>query len=1327
MPSEDANSYEEVKKAVLARYDVSDETHRLRFRQDRKQVGESYKNWSDRLRDHFKRWIKAKAGIPVEELMMIDQFLHCVPEELAVWLMERKPKTLKEIAELADEYTLVRSRSNSRKAPTSAGGQPVEKDKPDAEKGSRDLPRSSRNNTRGLQCYQCGQFGHIMHNCPQNPEKTSGNSRPLGLLAKGCNEVAWNSQSRKYLRKGLVDGRPTQMLVDTGCSQTVVAARLVQPSKIEHENQVPIVCAHGDTVFYPTALVTLKTGPWKAESRVAVADHPPVEVLLGTDVQESLKHPEYAKPGLAVLTRSQKKQQSVTEATPSATAIPINKDTDTTLTTSAPSQTLEIGNSSTLPVAAEVSSESELLKDECPRQALPGADAVIDKHSAEPLPPRDNLDPLVATPNEMKRLQQEDRSLNGVREKLDTTEEGLEKPRVYFYQKDGLMYRSWRPRGTVEGDVRQCEQLVLPVQCRSVVLHLAHDIPMAGHLGVAKSKDRVLQRYYWPGVFRDIANYCRSCEACQRSVPRRPVRTQMVPMPLIAVPFKRIAMDLIGPLPRTQHGNQFILTIVDYATRYPEAIPLSSTDAPRIAKELVSVFARVGIPDEMLTDQGPNFMSCLLEEVYKLLKVKRIRTTPYHPQTDGLVERFNGTLKSMLRKFVSRSQKNWDEYLPYLLFAYREVPQESTGFSPFELLYGRRVRGPLDILKESWTGEAQEETPIAQYIAKMRTNLKEMADIVDVNAKAAQRRQKVIYDRRTRPRQLSVGDEVLVLLPRATDRTKLEWVGPYKISRKISSVNYEVKTPGRRREQKVYHINLLKKWFPPVSTQEVACLSMEGAYDEEEECPITQGTEEDLYPVVRTLAVDIDLKEVAPNLSTQQEQQLQSLMVEFPSVFQTTPGRTSLVQHEIHLSSPSPIRQKAYRIPYSRRDQVKSELEEMLAAGVVRPSKSAWASPIVLVEKKDGGIRFCVDYRKLNQASHFDAYPMPRIEEVFESIGNSTFISTLDLAKGYWQIPMAPESRDKTAFITPFGLFEFMVMPFGLHSAPATFQRTMNFILQECQSFSRAYIDDVAVFSGNWDDHISHLRTVFQQLQSAGLSVKLKKCQFGQSKVHYLGHRIGGGSIEPEPQKVQAVLNYPRPITKKDVRAFLGLIGYYRRFIPQFASVATSLSDLTKKGQPQIVDWGADQEDAFKSLKDHLTHSPVLAVADPSVPFVLQTDASDRGIGAVLSQLNKEGQEHPVAYASRKLLPRETHYAVVEKECLAIVWAVGTFHTYLYGQTFVLQTDHQPLTWLQRMKSANGRLTRWALTLQPYRFRLEYRNGTDNGNADGLSRGPLDP
>ena len=426
MPSKEASSYEEIKKAVLARYDVSDETHRLRFRQDRKQAGESYKNWSDRLRDHFKRWTKAKPGVTIEELMMIDQFLQFVPEELAVWLMERKPQTLEKVAELADEYTLVRSRSSLHKVPT--GGHPAEKDKSDNEKGSKD-PSRNRNNARGQQCYQCGQFGHLMYNCPQNPEKTPSNHRPLGLLAKGCDKVAWNFQSQKYLRKGLVDGHLTQMLVDTGCSQTVVAARLVQPSKIEQNNQVPIVCAHGDTVFYPTAIVTLQIGRVRVDSRVAVASHPPVEVLLGTDVQDGLKQPTPSKPGLAVLTRSQRKQQSATETPPAAGVAPVSRDLDTPLPTSAPSQLENSVTPSSAAVIEDASSVSDgLEEDDCPSRVPLETNVAMEKQPS--------FDPLLATPNEMKRLQQEDQSLNGVRQKLSTTKEDLERPRVYFYQKE---------------------------------------------------------------------------------------------------------------------------------------------------------------------------------------------------------------------------------------------------------------------------------------------------------------------------------------------------------------------------------------------------------------------------------------------------------------------------------------------------------------------------------------------------------------------------------------------------------------------------------------------------------------------------------------------------------------------------------------------------------------------------------------------------------------------------------------------------------------------------------------------------------------------------
>ena len=240
------------------------------------------------------------------------------------------------------------------------------------------------------------------------------------------------------------------------------------------------------------------------------------------------------------------------------------------------------------------------------------------------------------------------------------------------------------------------------MQCRLAVLKLAHDIPLAGHLGRRKTTSRILQRFYWPGMFRDVSDYCRSCPECQKSSPRGRSKALLLPLPIVDVPFKRMAMDIVGQLPRSSSGNHFILVLCDYATRYPEAIPLRTVEADRIAKEPVKVFARVGVPDEILTDQGTNFTSQLLQEVYRLLKVKPIRTTPYHPQTDGLVERFNNTLKSMLQKAASAEGKNWDDLLPYLLFAYREVPQASTGFSPFELLYGRQVRGPLDILKESW-------------------------------------------------------------------------------------------------------------------------------------------------------------------------------------------------------------------------------------------------------------------------------------------------------------------------------------------------------------------------------------------------------------------------------------------------------------------------------------------------------------------------------------------------------------------------------------------------------------------------------------------------
>ena len=412
-------------------------------------------------------------------------------------------------------------------------------------------------------------------------------------------------------------------------------------------------------------------------------------------------------------------------------------------------------------------------------------------------------------------------------------------------------------------------------------------------------------------------------------------------------------------------------------------------------------------------------------------------------------------------------------------------------------------------------------------------------------------------------------------------------------------------------------------------------------------------------------------------------------------------NRTAVIEHVIHTEDNIPVRQKPYRIPYLQRDSVRKEIDSMMEAGIIQPSVSAWASPIILVSKKDGGIRFCVDYRRLNAKSTFDAYPMPRIEELFEKIGPARVISTLDLAKGYWQIPLDRASQEKTAFCTPFGLYEFKVMPFGLHSAPATFQRLMNQVLRDCQSFAGAYIDDIVVYSGSWEEHLGHPKRVLRCLESAGLRVKLQKCSFGYSKVCYLGHVVGQGQIEPDGEKVAAVKNYPRPTTKRQVRAFLGLVGYYRQFLPKMAELAIPLTELLKKGQPEKVNWNLECDDTFRHAKEALVQAPVLRIANPTEMFVLQTDASNQGLGAVLSQYAEDGYEHPVAFASRKLLPREVNYAVVEKECLAIVWALCQFHVYLYGQEFTIETDHLPLSWLERMKNKNARLTRWSLQIQP--------------------------
>ena len=462
--------------------------------------------------------------------------------------------------------------------------------------------------------------------------------------------------------------------------------------------------------------------------------------------------------------------------------------------------------------------------------------------------------------------------------------------------------------------------------------------------------------------------------------------------------------------------------------------------------------------------------------------------------------------------------------------------------------------------------------------------------------------------------------------------------------------------------------------------------------------------------------------EIPKDLTPTKQGDLKSVLKTFDKALSDVPGCTNLVEHHLRRTTDTHIRRKPYRLPYSKEGEVKAEIQKMLDLRIIEESNSPYASPIVCVPKPSGELRITIDYRLLNKTTVFDPYPMPRIQDIIDKVGPARYITTLDLTQGYYQIGLAPESRPLSAFVTPFGQYEFKVLPFEMSGSEATFQRLVDKVLLGYEDFARAYIDDIAIFSPDWETHMKHVSLVLERLQKAGLTAKRSKCKFARRSVTYLGHVIGNGTVKPSPTKIEAMQNFPRPITKKDVRSLLGLANYYRSFIPDFATIALPLTDSTRKNQPNKVKWDNDKEQAFLTLKQKLTSEPVLLSPDMSKEFIIQSDASDRAIGAVLTQLDDNGNEHPVAYLSKELDSAQEKYSIMEKECLAIIHAIKQWHVYLYGNKFQVQTDHKSLQWLERMKHTNNRLTRWSLALQPYHMTTSYRKGSANANADALSR-----
>ena len=1370
LPNETANDYEELKKSLLKRFQLTADGFRTKFLTGRPEAGETGHQYAARMKHYLNRWIKL-ANIKTTyddlvDLLLRSQYLDGCQRELALFLKERQPATLKDTIEITDKY--LEARGGTFKGTPSPRHNPSRVLPPDTRKSAGESPNFFSNpsptNQYPRQCYVCHRQGHLAKDCPKsvnskpnprtcflchkpghfardcwsNTRKAAGLVTPqdfqyadeeyqpvdnsfespegnyvsnephfeysidnsqkieascmvvrmpptapqeycmkdtkdhvmlgcghsLPLMSAACSE---NFVRQMPVTVGLVGSERASVLRDSGCSGAVVRQGLVTSDQMTGKEST-CVLIDGTVRKVPLAIIHVDTPYFTGNVEALCMQKPLYDLILGNlDGVRAPNEPDTTwkmptRPTCAVQTRSQEK-----------------------------------------------------------KQAKPFRSLKVPKPMEE-----------IVTPEDLKRAQQEDETLQKTRDLAHTQTEKVSRHNGVssFYYQDDILHRTFHSPN-VESD-HIFTQVVVPKPYRRQVMRIAHETLLGGHQGAKKTIDKVLTNFFWPGINADITRYCRSCDVCQRTLPKGKItKVPLGKMPLIETPFERIAVDIVGPIhPLTDRKNRYILTIIDYATRYPEAIPLPGIEAERVAEALMSVFTRVGIPKEMLTDQGSQFTSEIMRQVSTLLSMKQLTTTPYHPAANGLVEKFNGTLKQMLKRMCAERPTDWDRYIEPLLFAIRESPQESLGFSPFELLYGRTVRGPMTILRELWTGEVQtgETKTTYQYILDLRNRLEETCQNAHTELQKASTRYKTYYDKKAKPRQFEVGDKVLLLLP--TDRNKLllQWKGPFPVISKISAMDYRIDLNGK---PKVFHANLLKKYYEReisclVSDPflDIACTAVIEADDEDDETSsesqptMTNPSLLQPYPLqAKESLADVD---ITPELTPPQKIQIQELLQEYEDILTDIPGRTVLGQHDIKLKETELPKGKPYPIPHALRDTVKDEVKTMLSLDVIEPSNSPFASPIVLVKKPDGSNRFCVDFRRLNRVTTFDAEPIPDQDELFTKIANSHFFTKLDLSKGYWQIPMSPKSKPLTAFITPDGLFQFKVMPFGLVNAPAAFSRIMRSLLQDLEGVVN-YIDDILVHSATWEQHLHTLTELFKRLRAANLTARPSKCFVGHQQVEFLGHVVGRGHIAPRPEKVKAIQEVKQPHTKKQLRSFLGMANYYRKFIPNYSAIAAPLTDKTKKNEPNKVIWETSQERAFNALKSKLANPPILHLPDLNRNFVLRTDASDIGVGAVLLQMHDE-EKFPVAYASRKLLPREKAYSTIEKECLAIVWAVRKFEPYLYGRAFVLETDHQPLTYMQTAKVANGRIMRWALALQPYRFRIEAIKGSENVGADLLSR-----
>ena len=944
----------------------------------------------------------------------------------------------------------------------------------------------------------------------------------------------------------------------------------------------------------------------------------------------------------------------------------------------------------------------------------------------------------------------------------------LKRGKGNFCLQDGVLMRDEKILG------QNFTQLVVPKSKREQVLEFGHDL--AGHMSPKKCSQRIRLSFWWPTIKCDVIGHAKQCKICQM----RARKTCWDRVPIRATvrqesSFLHWNYDILGPLSSDKLPYQYCLLLIDSMTRFPMAFAIKAPTAKNVCDCLVQTWSIFGVPRFVSADNATCNVAALTRELMKRFGVSPRFITPHHSEGNAAAERLIGTTKNLIAKVAAEHPKSWHKHLPFIMWALREVPSELTGVPPWVLAMGTLPRGPLAVLRETWTGECDFPLNLGKnptdYLRELHQNLEIAKRYADSHTQRMQDVYVQRYNQRSKDKQFEVGDQVLILQPDSTaSRMFSRWKGPGEVVVKRSPYSYVVELDGSRYR---LHANQLRKFHVKVDVVTVDnfglvgpnCVgladavlpdvSSEACFDEvaDSSAPCVDGTalkvatcaiihEEDAdfgeiptcKPPVDTCDSDnllpsqrIDPKTLS-HLSDTDKQLLLTVLDKYSDVFSDKPGLYQGVQHSIPVSPDfRPRRLKEYKIPEKIKPEVMRQIQELLDLGIIQKSNSPMASPLVCILKGPAGrdgVRLAVDFRYLNRYTVSDAYPIPDVQDIVQKIGNSRWLSIADASQGYWQTAIQPEDQWKTGFICDDQLYEWTRTAFGMKSSGQTFCRAIQQVLEPIRDIVGSFVDDMVVHSFEFLKHLEDLDSFLTVIRNSGMTLKLRKCKFALPQIRFCGQIIGSGTRQPDPEKVAAVHAIKVPETKKQVRQIMGFFNYFRDSIPGFAALAQPITDLTKKSKSNKIQWGDTEQRALDKLKSALQVATenVLYIIDQNKDYNLLVDSSNHTVAGALTQFSDEGVEHPVAFFSWKLTKTQQGWSTVEKEAYAALRSLQRVKQWVFGHRITVFSDHNPLTYLTEAAPKSAKLLRWALALQEFDVVFQYRAGKTHVVPDLLTR-----